>query len=91
MESIVPTDRVVTIPVVLKHRDTAGCTVVINIKRNNCRLLHSSISISKKERRRNIFRFKLVTPVNNNLKTFTKYSELSMLSNTNCNIRDQSR
>ena len=38
-------------------------TVVTNIKRNACRLLHSCISISKKERRRKLFRFNLVTTV----------------------------
>ena len=38
-------------------------TVVTNIKRNDCRLLHSGISISKNERRRKLFRFNLVTTV----------------------------
>ena len=35
--------------------------MVTHIKRNECRLLCSGISISKKERRRNLFRFNLVT------------------------------
>ena len=38
-------------------------TVVTNIKRNNCRLLHNGISILQKERRRKLFRFNLVTTV----------------------------
>ena len=40
-------------------------TVVTNIQRNDCRLLHRSISISKKERSGKLFRFNLVTTVNN--------------------------
>ena len=39
------------------------CMVVTNIKRNDCRLLHSGISISKKERRLKWFRFNLVITV----------------------------
>ena len=39
------------------------CTVVTNTKRNDCHLLHSSISISKKEPRYKVFRFNLVTTV----------------------------
>ena len=35
--------------------------VVTNIKRNHCRLLHSGIYISNKERRHKVFRFNLVT------------------------------
>ena len=38
-------------------------TVVTNIKRNDCRLLRNGIYISKKERRRKLFRFNLVTTV----------------------------
>ena len=36
---------------------------VTNIKWNDCRLFHSGISISKKERRRKLFCFNLVTTV----------------------------
>ena len=36
-------------------------TVETNKKRTDCRLLHSGISISKKERRRKLFHFNLVT------------------------------
>ena len=35
--------------------------IVTIIKRNDCRLLHNGISISKSERRRKLFRFNLVT------------------------------
>ena len=42
-------------------------TVVTNIKRNDCRLLNNGIYISKKERRRKLFRFNLVTTVENML------------------------
>ena len=41
-----------------------NATVVTNIKRNDCRLLHRAISISQKERRRKLFRLNLVTTVN---------------------------
>ena len=39
-------------------------TVVTNKKRNDCRLLQRGISISKKERRRKLFRFHLFITVN---------------------------
>ena len=42
-------------------------TVVAKLKRNDCRLLHSGISISKIERRRKLFRFNLVTTVVNQI------------------------
>ena len=51
--------------------ESAFHTVVTNIKRNDCRLLHNGISISKKERRRKLFRFNQVTTVD---KTF--YSQI---------------
>ena len=38
-------------------------TVVTNIRRNDCRLLHGGISTSNKVRRRKLFRFNLVTTV----------------------------
>ena len=36
------------------YTDVTQCTVVTKIKRNDCRLLHSGISISKKEWRRKL-------------------------------------
>ena len=38
-------------------------TVVTKLKRNDCRLLHNDISISKKEGRRKLFRYNLITTV----------------------------
>ena len=39
--------------------------MVTNITRNDCRLLHSGVIISKKERRRKLFLFNMVTTVSN--------------------------
>ena len=44
-------------------REKLQYTVVTNIKRIDCRLPHSGISISKRERRRKLFRFNLVITV----------------------------
>ena len=56
-----------------------------NIKRKDCRLLHSGISISKKKRRRKLFHFNLVTTVNISL-VF-----LSILSNYFFDLKGQGR
>ena len=47
----------------LKHLYIRIHTVITNIKRNDCRLLRSGISISKKEQRRKLFSINLVTTV----------------------------
>ena len=44
-------------------------TVETNVKRKDCRLLHSGISISKKEQSRKLFHFNLVTTVDCYLKS----------------------
>ena len=49
------------------HSNYTLHTVVTNINRNDCRLLHSGIFISKKERRRKLFCFNLVITVYTNI------------------------
>ena len=44
-----------------------------NVRRNDCRLFHSGISISKKERRRKLFHFNLVTTVYNCYDDYCEY------------------
>ena len=51
--------------------------MVTNIKRNDCRLFHSGLSISKKERRRKLIRFNLATTEGNSFCNVLDTTELS--------------
>ena len=52
-------------------------TVVTNIKRNDCRLFHARISISKKEGKRKLFCFNLVITV----QPFNHFNHSFLLTN----------